>query len=75
MTELRTKMRSTDSSANKAVTQKYKELDKRVNTLDAEFIEYQTKVAERQEKRQHVMDRLNNSITPRQKRVISGCSL
>ena len=71
MTELRTKMRSTDSSANKAVTQKYKELDKRVNTLDAEFIEYQTKVAERQEKRQHVMDRLNNSITPRQKELLA----
>ncbi len=71
MTELRTKMRSTDSSANKAVNQKYKELDKRVNTLDAEFIEYQTKVAERQEKRQHVMDRLNNSITPRQKELLA----
>lgn len=71
MTELRTKMRSTDSSANKAVTQKYKELDKRVNTLDAEFIEYQTKVAERQKKRQHVMDRLNNSITPRQKELLA----
>ena len=71
MTELRTKMRSTDSSANKAVTQKYKELDKRVNTLDTEFIEYQTKVAERQEKRQHVMDRLNNSITPRQQELLA----
>ena len=71
MTELRAKMRSTDSSANKAITQKYKELDKRVNTLDAEFIEYQTKVAERQAKRQHVMDRLNNSITPRQQELLA----
>lgn len=62
MTELRAKMRNADSSANKSIQQKFKELDKRVNTLDAEFIEYQTKVAERQAKRQHVMDRLANSI-------------
>lgn len=62
ITELRAKMRNADSSANKSIQQKFKELDKRVNTLDAEFIEYQTKVAERQAKRQHVMDRLANSI-------------
>src|SRR5690606_3631656 len=44
MTELHAKMRNADSSANKSIQQKFKELDKRVNTLDAEFIEYQTKV-------------------------------
>ena len=62
LTELRAKMRAADSGANKAIGQKFKDLDKRVNALDAEFIEYQTKVTERQTRRQHVMDRLNNSI-------------
>lgn len=71
MTEMRAKMRAADSSANKSINQKFKDLDKRVNALDDEFIEYQTKVAERQEKRQHVMDRLNNSITPRQKELLA----
>lgn len=62
LTELRAKMRAADSGANKAIGQKFKDLDKRVNALDAEFIEYQTKVTERQTRRLHVMDRLNNSI-------------
>ncbi|WFP97523.1 hypothetical protein P3S51_04085 [Acinetobacter sp. ANC 7201] len=62
MTELRAKMRAADSGANKSINQKFKDLDKRVNALDAEFIEYQTKVSERQAKRQYVMDRLNKSI-------------
>ena len=62
MTELRAKMRAADSGANKSINQKFKDLDKRVNALDAEFIEYQTKVSERQTKRQYVMDRLNKSI-------------
>lgn len=62
MTEMRAKMRAADSSANKSINQKFKDLDKRVNALDDEFIEYQTKVAERQAKRQYVMDRLANSI-------------
>ena len=65
--ELRGKMRSADSAANKAITQKFKDLDKRVNELDAEFIDYQTKVAERQSKRDHVSKRLANSITDEKK--------
>ncbi|WP_284108396.1 hypothetical protein [Acinetobacter pittii] len=71
ITELRAKMRKADSGSNKAINQKFKELDKRVNALDAEFIDYQTKVAERQAKREHVMNRLNNSITPRQKELLA----
>ncbi|RZG64139.1 hypothetical protein EXE25_17540 [Acinetobacter bouvetii] len=62
MTEMRAKMRAADSSANKSINQKFKDLDKRVNALDDEFIEYQAKVAERQTKRQYVMDKLANSI-------------
>lgn len=62
MTEMRAKMRAADSSANKSINQKFKDLDKRVNALDNEFIEYQAKVAERQTKRQYVMDKLANSI-------------
>lgn len=62
MTEMRAKMRAADSSANKSINQKFKDLDKRVNALDDEFVEYQAKVAERQTKRQHVMDKLANSI-------------
>ena len=62
MTEMRAKMRAADSSANKSINQKFKDLDKRVNALDDEFIEYQAKVAERQNKRQYVMDKLANSI-------------
>lgn len=62
MTEMRAKMRAADSGANKSINQKFKDLDKRVNALDNEFVEYQAKVAERQTKRQHVMDKLANSI-------------
>ena len=62
ITELRAKMRKADSGSNKAINQKFKELDKRVNALDAEFADYQTKVAERQVKREHVMNRLAGSI-------------
>lgn len=62
ITELRAKMRKADSGSNKAINQKFKELDKRVNALDAEFADYQTKVAERQAKREHVMNRLAGSI-------------
>ncbi|WP_407411637.1 hypothetical protein [Acinetobacter sp.] len=62
MTEMRAKMRAADSSANKSINQKFKDLDKRVNALDDEFVEYQAKVAERQTKRQYVMDKLANSI-------------
>lgn len=62
MTEMRAKMRAADSSANKSINQKFKDLDKRVNALDDEFVEYQAKVAERQAKRQYVMDKLANSI-------------
>lgn len=71
MIELRARMRNADSLANKAITQKYKELDKRVNELDTEFTEYQAKVNERQTKRQYVMGRLNNSITPRQQELLA----
>jgi len=62
MAELRAKMRAVDSSANKSINQKFKDLDKRVNALDDEFVEYQAKVAERQAKRQYVMDKLANGI-------------
>lgn len=62
MVELRAKMRQADSEANKAITQKFSDLDQRINKLDNEFIEYQAKNLERQERRQKVMDRLSNSI-------------
>ncbi len=62
VTELRAKMRKADSGSNKAINQKFKELDKRMNALDAEFADYQAKVAERQAKREHVMKRLAGSI-------------
>jgi hypothetical protein len=71
VTELRAKMRSADSSANKAIAQKFKELDKRVNELDSEFVDYHAKVAERQEKRSQVAERLANSITPRQQELLA----
>ena len=71
VTELRAKMRSADSAANKAIAQKYKELDKRVNELDTEFADYHAKVAERQEKRSQVAERLVNSITPRQQELLA----
>lgn len=69
ITELRAKMRSTDSAANKAIAQKFKELDRRVNALDVEFAEYQAKVAERQSKRDHVSTRLFNSINDEKKQL------
>lgn len=62
MTELRGKIRKADSEANKAIQQKFKELDKKVTQLDDEFTQYQTKVDERQQRRQHVIDRLKNGI-------------
>ena len=62
ITELRAKIRSADSAANKAITQKFKDLDRRVNELDTEFADYQSKVAERQSKRDHVSKRLADSI-------------
>ena len=68
--ELRAKMRSADSAANKAIAQKYKELDRRVNELDAEFVDYQSKVSERQEKRSQVTSRLSDSISPRQQELL-----
>lgn len=67
MTELRAKMHSADNDANKAINQKFKELDKRINALDAEFVEYQKKVTERQAKRQHVMSSLSESIDGKKK--------
>ena len=60
--ELRTKMRSTDSNTEKAINQKFGELDKRVNAVDAEYSAYAAKVNERQLKRQQVAERLNKSI-------------
>ena len=71
ITELRAKMRSADSTANKAIAQKFKELDKRVNELDTEFADYHSKVAERQAKRSQVAERLVNSITPRQQELLA----
>jgi hypothetical protein len=67
VTELRAKMRSADSAANKAIAQKYKELDKRVNELDSEFADYQAKVTERQSKRDNVSKRLSDSINDEKK--------
>jgi hypothetical protein len=67
MTEMRAKMRAADSSANKSINQKFKDLDKRVNDLDTEFVEYQAKVAERQTKRDNVSKRLSESINDEKK--------
>lgn len=69
--ELRAKIRGADSAANKAIQQKYKELDKRVNDLDAEFVDYLNRVNDRQEKRNAVANRLSNSLSPRQKELLA----
>ncbi|TCH65473.1 hypothetical protein [Acinetobacter sp. ANC 4862] len=69
--ELRAKMRDADSAANKAIAQKFKELDKRVNDLDTEFDSYLSRAQERQDKRNKVANRLNNSITPRQQELLA----
>ena len=69
--ELRAKIRSADSAANKAVAQKFKELDRRVNELDAEFDSYLSRAGERQEKRSKVAERLDNSISPRQQELLA----
>lgn len=70
--ELRAKMRGADSAANKSINQKYKDLDKRVNELDAEFIDYQDKVSERQSKREHIINKLFDSIDDRKKELIAN---
>lgn len=69
--ELRAKIRGADSAANKAIQQKYKELDKRVNDLDAEFVDYLNRVNDRQEKRNAIANRLSNSLSPRQKELLA----
>lgn len=72
ITELRAKMRGADSAANKSIKQKYKDLDKRVNEFDAEFIDYQDKVSERQSKREHIINKLFDSIDDRKKELIAN---
>lgn len=67
ITEMRANMRKTDNEANKAINQKFNELDKKVMQLDDEFSQYQTKVDERQQRRNHVIDRINNSVDERKK--------
>ena len=62
MTELRTRIKKADSSNEKAINQKFSELDQRVNAVDAEYSAYAAKVNERQLKRQQVAERLNKSI-------------
>ncbi len=71
-TELRARMRNADSAANKAINQKFKELEKRVNDLDKEFIDYQDKVSERQSKREHIINKLFDSIDDRKKELITN---
>ena len=60
--ELRAKMRNADSEANKAITKKFNDLDKRVRAADDEYAAYATKVNERQVKRTQVAERLSKSI-------------
>lgn len=69
MVELRAKIKKTDSEANKAIQKKYEELDKKTNVLDDEFIQYQTRVNDRQLKRKQVSDRLTNSIDGEKKEL------
>ena len=69
ITELRARTKKADSEANKAITKKYQSLDKRAQELDNEFAEYSVRVAERQTKRQHIMDRLNKSIDGEKKQL------
>ena len=71
MVELRAKIRKADSEANKSIKQKFNELDKKVQTLDDEFAQYQTRVNERQTKRSQVADRLNKSIDSEKKELAS----
>lgn len=69
MVELRAKIKKADSEANKAIQKKYNELDKRIQKLDNEFSEYQTRVNERQLKREQVSDRLTKSIDGEKKEL------
>lgn len=70
MTELRAKIRKADSDANKAIKQKFRELDKKVTQLDDEFTQYQNKVDERQQRRLQVVESLRKSISPRQQELL-----
>ncbi|RSN88642.1 hypothetical protein [Acinetobacter nosocomialis] len=70
MTELRAKIRKADSDANKAIKQKFRELDKKVIQLDDEFAQYQIKVDERQQRRQQVVESLGKSLSPRQQEIL-----
>ncbi|MBF4457069.1 hypothetical protein IRT38_17190 [Acinetobacter sp. SK-43] len=68
--ELRAKIRKTHSEANKAIKQKFKELDKKVAQLDDEFSIYQNDVGERQQRREQVIERLKKSLSPRQQEIL-----
>lgn len=68
--ELRAKIRKTNSEANKAIKQKFKELDKKVAQLDDEFNLYQTNVSERQQRREQIIESLKKSLSPRQQELL-----
>ena len=65
ITELRAKIRSADSEANKNISKKYKDLDNRITELDSDFIDYQTKINDTQQKRKKVIDRVARDVQPR----------
>ena len=69
MVELRAKIKKADSEANRAINKKYKDIDQKVQKLDDEFSQYQTRVNDRQTKRAQVMDRLNKSIDSEKKEL------
>ena len=69
MVELRAKIKKADSEANRAINKKYNDIDQKVQKLDDEFSQYQTRVNDRQTKRTQVMDRLNKSIDSEKKEL------
>ncbi|RZG74812.1 hypothetical protein [Acinetobacter sp. WCHAc060025] len=69
MTELRAQIRKAESEANKAINQKYNELDKRVNALDEDFAKYQERLNERLNKRSQIIVSITNSIDDNRKEL------
>jgi hypothetical protein len=63
--EIKAKMRAADSAANKAINQKFTELDRRINEIEQGFTEYQAKIKETQFKREKVMERIARDVQPR----------
>ncbi|ENX36331.1 hypothetical protein F889_00493 [Acinetobacter colistiniresistens] len=71
MVEIRANMRRVESEANKAIKRKYQDLDKKINQIDDDFSQYQSKLEERQLRRQKVIDRISDGIDENKKNLAS----